>query len=121
MRFWIKNSLRTISLLAVVFLSGAVQADTLSADDIAKAVSDRTYQGSMTDNAFAEYYAPDGTIRGKNYSGKWRTEDNTMCFQYGDSAEKCWNVLINGPALTLVKEGKIDGSGMLVDGNPQNF
>jgi len=76
---------------------------------------------SMTENAFAESYAPGGEIRGDGYTGKWRTEDDTMCFQYGDSAEKCWNVLINGPALTLVKDGKVDGSGMLVDGNPREF
>jgi len=96
-------------------------ADSLSAADIAKAISDRTYQGSMTDNAFAEYYSADGIIKGKGYTGKWRTEDDTMCFQYGDSAENCWTVLINGPALTLVKEGEVDGSGMLVDGNPHGF
>lgn len=65
-------------------------AENLSAEQIASAVTDRTYQGSMTDNAFAEYYAEDGSIRGKDYSGKWRTEENTMCFQYGDSAENCW-------------------------------
>jgi len=110
-----------IFVLAVLIVSNVVKADTLSAQDISKAVSDRTYQGSMTDNAFAEYYAPDGTIKGKGYSGKWRTEDDTMCFQYGDNEEKCWNVLINGPALTLVKEGMVDGSGMLVDGNPHGF
>lgn len=116
------NSIVT-GLLAGLFvvMCASAFAGSLSGADIAKAVSDRTYQGSMTDNAFAEYYAADGTIRGKDYTGKWRTEDDTMCFQYGDSAEKCWNVLMNGPSLTLVKEGEVDGSGMLVDGNPQNF
>jgi len=101
--------------------AASISAENLSASDISKAVSDRTYQGSMTANAFAEYYASDGTIKGDGYNGKWRTEDNTMCFQYGDDAEKCWNVIINGPAMTLIKDGKVDGSGMLVDGNPHNY
>lgn len=108
------------AILLLVTGSSALAA-ALSAADIAAAVSDRTYQGSMTDNAFAEYYAPDGTIRGDGYTGKWRTEDDTMCFQYGDDAEKCWNVLINGAALTLVKDGEADGSGMLVEGNPHSY
>jgi len=107
--------------LGLMLLASTAAADTYAAADIAAAVSDRTYQGSMTENAFAEYYAADGSIRGKDYVGKWRTEDNTMCFQYGDSEEKCWSVIINGPALTLVKDGEVDGSGMLVDGNPHQF
>jgi len=115
-----KLSATGIGLGLMLFVSSAT-ADTLAAAAIAAAVSDRTYQGSMTDNAFAEYYAADGSIRGKDYAGKWRTEDDTMCFQYGDSEEKCWRVIINGAALTLVKDGQVDGSGMLVEGNPHQF
>lgn len=111
----------TTALLFGIASTGCFAADPLSADDIASAVSDRTYQGSMIESAFAEYYAADGSIRGKDYTGKWRTEDDTMCFQYGDSDEKCWNVIINGPAMTLIKDGQVDGSGMLVDGNPGNL
>ncbi len=112
---------KSIVTAAVLLASTNAFSGSLSGADIAKAVSDRTYQGSMTDNAFAEYYSPDGMIRGKGYTGKWRTEDDTMCFQYGDGEEKCWNVIVNGPALTLVKDGVVDGSGMLVDGNPHSF
>ena len=101
--------------------SGARAADGLSAEEIAAAVSDRTYQGSMTEDAFAEYYAADGSIRGKDYEGAWRTEDGTMCFTYGDGEETCWGVLLNGPAMTLLKDGVVDGSGMLVEGNPHGF
>ncbi len=101
----------------------ALAGDGVSAEEITAAVSDSTYQGSMTksDSAFAEYYQPDGTIAGKGYSGKWRVEDNTMCFQYGDNPENCWEIELNGSAMTLVKEGKADGSGMLIEGNPHDF
>ena len=112
----------TVLSLATIWLSATALADeTSTAEQISHAVSDHTYQGSMTDSSFAEYYQADGTIKGKDYTGKWRTEDNVMCFQYGDSPEKCWEVKLDGAAMTLYKEGVVDGSGMLVSGNPHNF
>jgi len=48
----------------------------------------------------------------------WRAEPGTPCFAYEGAEEQCWGVLINGPAMTLLKDGEVDGSGMLVDGNP---
>lgn len=89
--------------------------------DIESAVSDKTYQGSMLNDAFAEYYSPDGKISGKGYSGKWRAADGTMCFQYGDKPENCWAVKLEGPAMTMYKDGQVDGNGILVKGNPQDF
>ena len=109
-------------VIPLIIASVTVRADdNLSAAQIAKLVSNTTYQGSMTKDAFVEYYAADGSIRGKNYTGKWRTIDNAMCFKYGDNPEKCWGVAIRGAALTLLKEGAVDGAGMLIKGNPYNF
>ena len=106
-----------VAVLATL-ASMSAAAQELTAEDIAAVVGDRTYQGSMTEDAFAEYYASDGTIRGDGYTGTWRAEAGSLCFAYGDAEERCWDVLINGPAMTLVKDGEVDGSGMLVDGNP---
>ncbi len=110
-----------LATLATAMLAPPAAAQELTAEQIAAAVGDRTYQGSMTADAFAEYYAADGTIRGDGYTGIWRAEPDALCFTYGDAAEECWNVLINGPAMTLLKDGEVDGSGMLVDGNPLGF
>jgi hypothetical protein len=44
-----------------------------------------------------------------------------MCFQYGDKPEGCWEIELDDPAMTLLKEGKVDGSGMLIEGNPHGF
>ena len=99
----------------------AEAAEMSTKAEITAAVSDKTYQGSMLKDAFAEYYAPDGTIKGKNYSGKWRVTDGTMCFQYGDKPERCWDVRVEGPSMTMYRDGKVDGNGMLVDGNPHKF
>lgn len=97
--------------------------EVLKAADVSAAVSDRTYQGSMSvaGSGFAEYYAPDGSIRADGYSGKWRVEDGAMCFQYGEKPESCFDVRFNGPSMEMYKDGEIDGNGMLIEGNPNNF
>ncbi|MGI9462754.1 MAG: hypothetical protein ACR2OM_02375 [Aestuariivirgaceae bacterium] len=102
--------------------STAVQAAEMSSKaDIQAAVSGKTYQGSMLKDAFAEYYDADGTIRAKGYGGKWRVADGSMCFQYGDKPERCWDVRVEGTSMTMYRDGKVHGNGMLVEGNPHNF
>lgn len=110
-----------LPVLALLAAAPALAQSGPSADEIAEAIRDKTYQGSMTADAFAEYYAADGTVRGKGYTGKWRAGDGELCLAYGDAAEECWDVTINGPAMTLMQGGEVDGSGMLVDGNPLDF
>ena len=112
----IQTSLAALLLGAAV--SGAALADGLSADDIAAAIGDRTYQGSMTADAFAEYYAADGTVRGDGYTGCWRAEGDTLCLAYDGADEQRWGVELDGPAMMPFKDGEVDGSGMPVEGNP---
>lgn len=109
--------------LATLLATPLYAGDAPTAQEIADAVSDHTYQGSMSagGSGFAEYYAPDGSIRGVDYSGKWRTEDGVMCFQYGDGDDRCFEVTLDGPSMVMLKDGKIDGNGMLISGNPQGF
>ena len=97
--------------------------DAPTADEVTAAVSDHTYQGSMSiaGSGFAEYYAPDGTIKADGYAGKWRAEDGTMCFQYGDKPERCFGVRFNGPSMEMYKDGTLDGNGMLIEGNANSF
>ena len=103
---------------ALLLIPALCTAQELTAAEITAAVSNKTYQGSMTADAFAEYYAEDGTIQGDGYTGRWRSIDDMLCFRYGEDPEDCWGVIINGPAMTLLKDGEPDGSGMLIDGNP---
>ena len=57
-------------------------------DQITAAISGKTVQGSMTaSGAYTEFYGADGVIKGKDYSGKWRVNGDTMCFQYGQDPE----------------------------------
>ncbi len=108
--------------IAALIAGSAVAQDAPTAVEIAAAVSDHTYQGSMSagGSGFAEYYASDGSIRGLDYTGIWRTEDGTMCFNYGQG-DRCFGISIDGPSMVMYKDGQIDGNGMLVPGNPQNY
>lgn len=78
-------------------------------------------RGQWAGSVFSEYYAPDGTIKAEGYTGKWRATDGAMCFQYGDTPERCFDVSIDGPSMVMYMEGKIDGNGMLIPGNPNGF
>lgn len=103
----------------VLLASGMTSADsTLSAEAIAEAVSDHSYQGSMSEanSGFNEYYAPDGTIHGKDYRGEWTTREGEMCFAYGDEPT-CYEVSLDGPSMVLRQDGAIKGNGMLIMGN----
>ena len=113
------------SFVALAMFGAAAYADDArpSASEISAAVSDATYQGSMSapGSTFAEYYAPDGSITADGYTGKWRADEGMMCFQYGDTDERCFDVKIDGPSMVMFKNGEIDGNGMLIPGNPNEF
>lgn len=110
------------SAAALLWAGTAYAADMATNAEITAAIGDgKTLQGSMVSDRFAEYYAPDGTIRGEGYTGTWRVADDRMCFAYGGGEETCWHLEINGPAVTLYKDGEVDGAGMLVDGNAYDY
>ncbi|TGN41704.1 hypothetical protein [Marinobacter confluentis] len=104
---------------AALLVSGAANANSApSAQEISDAVSDHSYQGSMSEpnSGFNEYYAPDGTIHGKGYTGEWTTRAGEMCFAYGEGPT-CYGVSLDGPSMVLRMDGEIKGSGMLIPGN----
>lgn len=114
-------SVTACTLLASALLLGSTVAradQSPDADAIAAAVSDHSYQGSMSEanSGFNEYYAADGTIIGADYEGEWTTRDGEMCFAYG-AEPTCYNVSINGPSMILRQDGEIKGNGMLIRGN----
>ncbi|WP_152563280.1 hypothetical protein [Ruegeria halocynthiae] len=113
---------RTFIILATMAAASSAAAGSFaSKDEIQNAISDHTYQGGMLSGAFTEYYAPDGTIKGDGYIGAWKATDHGMCFQYGTDPENCWDLKIEGAAITLFKDGKVDGAGVVVEGNPNSY
>jgi hypothetical protein len=112
-----------LSCLALVLLATpALAQDLASGDAIKAAISDNTVQGNMLSaGAYTEFYAADGTIKGKDYTAKWTIEGDAMCFTYEGAAPDCWQVKIAGEAVTWVKDGVDGGTGTIVAGNPNNF
>ena len=109
-------------LVLAVACVPAQAADLAKGDQIKATVGGNTVQGSMVaSGVYTEFYGEDGVIKGKDYSGKWRVEGDRMCFAYGSDPENCWSVRIAGDQVTWVKDGKDDGTGTVVKGNPNKF
>ena len=118
-----KHSLVLASLVLVAGLGGtAFAADMATGEQITRAIAGNTVQGSMASSgAYTEFYAVDGTIKGKDYTGKWSVSADKMCFDYGADPAMCWNVSIAGEDVSWIMDGKVEGSGTVVKGNPNNF
>lgn len=103
---------------------GAPPGDDIApeADEISAALAGNTVKGNMKASGdYEEFYAGDGTIRGDGYTGAWRVDGERMCFTYGDNPEACWDVKIDGGQLTWLKDGEEEGSGEIIEGNPNDF
>jgi hypothetical protein len=113
--------LSSAALLALG-LAAAHAADKLNGAQIRAAVSGNTVQGMMEGTgAYAEFYQNDGVIRGDGYTGVWAIEGDAMCFQYGSDPKACWEVIKDGDLIQWLKDGKVEGSGTVAPGNPNNF
>ena len=106
---------------AFVLAAGSAAFAAATGDQIRAAISDSTVQGSMVGGPYAEYYAPDGTIRGKDYTGQWSVEGDSMCFAYHSTPKECWNVELNGDQVRWIKNGASQGTGTIVRGNANGF
>jgi hypothetical protein len=117
------------SVTAAVFLTAflmyggaASAAEMLTSDQIRTMVSGNTVQGAMVATGpYAEFYQADGTIKGKDYTGVWGIDGDKMCFQYGTDPQSCWQVGRDGDAVQWIKDGKVEGTGTVAKGNPNNF
>lgn len=114
------KSVYVAALLVLASVPAAAQT-LATGEQITAAIGGNTVQGSMLEaGAYTEFYQTDGVIKGSDYTGNWTVKDNQMCFDYGDGAN-CWDVRIEGEAVTWVKDGADDGTGTIVSGNPNNF
>lgn len=109
-------------LLAAVLALPALAEQRLTGEEIRATVSGKTVEGTMTDTGrYAEFYDADGTIRGKDYTGAWSIEGDTMCFKYGDDPADCWEVGKAGDEVLWIKDGAVLGTGAVREGNPNQF
>ena len=116
--------MRSKFLLAFAFVLAAGNAALAAAtgDQIRAAIADSTVQGNMdASGPYAEFYAADGTIKGKDYTGQWSVEGDAMCFAYEGTPKECWSVEISGDQVRWLKDGASQGTGTLLKGNANGF
>lgn len=112
----------SFGLAGILLLLAATPALAATGAEIQAAISGNTVQGNMdASGAYAEFYAADGTIRGKGYSGRWSIEGDAMCFEYQGTPKDCWNVEIAGDQLRWLKGGASLGTGTILPGNANGF
>lgn len=105
--------------LAIVFAVPAMAQDLATGDAIKAAIAGNTVQGSMTaSGAYTEFYAADGAIKGKDYTGTWTVEADKMCFAYGTDPATCYGVKLAGDQVTWVGASGDEGTGTILPGNP---
>ena len=109
-----------ISLAGVT--SAAEQTPLASGQQLKNAIAGNTVQGSM-DGAgrYTEFYAKDGTVRSKDYQAKWSIEGEQMCWVYDGQPKDCWRASIKGNSVKWVKDGKVQGTGTIVQGNSNRY
>lgn len=103
--------------------AGFADGMMLKGDEIKSTVSDMTVEGKMNDGmAYSEYYGADGTIRGKDYTGKWTVEGDEMCFVYGtDPKKSCYGIQKTADGIEWMEDGKAEGTGMVMPGNVHSY
>ena len=102
--------------------SAAEQTPLASGQQLKNAIAGNTVQGSM-DGAgrYTEFYAKDGTVRSKDYQAKWSIEGDQMCWVYEGQPKDCWRATIKGNNVKWVKDGKVQGTGTIVQGNSNRY
>lgn len=133
MRSYLRGGALALTMLGLCAVSArAEERSFLTLEEISKAIIGNTMTGEAKDgSAYAEYYAPDGTIHGTSenggaYKASWwlRKEDNLMCFRYGDGAFEagCVRLSLVGDKVDFVlMDGTVEGSATLLTGNPKNL
>jgi hypothetical protein len=107
---------------ALMIMAMPAAAELAKGDAITDAISGNTVQGNMDSSGpYAEHYGADGVVHGKDYKAAWSVEGDTMCWVYEGTPKDCWGVEIAGDQVKWVKDGKSQGTGTILPGNPNKF
>jgi hypothetical protein len=110
--------IRSCTLCLLLMALPAMAQSHASADAIRAALIGNTVTGNMlASGGYAEFYAPDGSIRAADYTGKWAIKGDRMCFDYGDAAETCFSVALSGASVVWLGDGGEEGAGQIKPGN----
>ena len=101
----------------------AIAGSALSGGQIKTMMSDVTVEGKMNDgSSYSEFYQGDGGIKGKDYTGRWTVEGDSMCFVYSTAPQKmCYQIGENANGIDWMQNGKVEGTGSVVKGNVRGY
>jgi hypothetical protein len=109
-----------------------ILANILSADRLKGFIVGNTMQGEYPNHKkWMEYYAPDGTLRGKadalgSFRGTYEFKDNTVCYHYQGHSDWDWcsAISVSGDDIYLLEDGKLvtdEFNTRLLQGNPSDL
>jgi hypothetical protein len=109
-----------------------ILANILNADRLKTLIVGNTMQGEYPNHKkWIEYYAPDGTLRGKAdnlgaFRGRYEFKDNAICYHYQGHADWGWcaHISIIGDTIRFLEDGKLvgtDSNAKWLQGNPHNL
>jgi hypothetical protein len=112
--------------------SQGVTADFVSGDRIRQELAGNSIvEANLEGKIWAEYFAPDGTLRGRTddgrrFDGSWKIEGNTLCVDYHSIARDWCGQFAEGAdgSIDYYKDGKFRKNyprAVLQKGNPQNL
>ena len=110
----------------------AILANILDADRLKALIVGNTMQGEYTNHRkWMEYYAPDGSLRGKAdhlgaFKGHYELKGNMICYHYQGHADWDWcaQVSIIGDSIRFLEDGKLvsnEFNTKWLQGNPNNL
>ncbi|MBX6322096.1 MAG: hypothetical protein IRY94_09740 [Rhodospirillaceae bacterium] len=113
-------------MVLAAWCQAAAAGQVLSGDQIRQRLIGNTVSGMLDaseggPSPYAEYYDPDGTIRGDGYTGRWTIEGDTICLSFEDSPRACWQVSAEGDDIEWILDGRVEGNGKVTPGNPNRF
>jgi hypothetical protein len=125
---------RSAAVLAVSLPASVLAAEwpTMEREEISRSIIANTLVGSVAGSPYAEYYAPDGVIRGESKDGRyraawWLRDDDTMCFKYGEAVDGYWpggcvRLSLDGDTVTFIRlDGSVENPAKLLSGNPKGL
>ncbi len=95
----------------------------LLADEVDQLLKGNTSEGfTLSSGNYREYYAPDGTILGKDFKGSWWIKEDTICTSYPGITTYCYRVRkLRGGAIVWELDGEPSGYARILSGNHFDF
>ncbi|RFC63129.1 hypothetical protein DYI37_14475 [Fulvimarina endophytica] len=113
--------LAAIAPIAALTLAGfaAPALAQSSAEEIRSALVGNTFQGDMGSSEYTSYFGEDGTYADPSTTGAYTITDEGVCYPGTDYG--CYQATIDGDQLEWSQDGKPQGSGRILEGNPLGF